>query len=170
MAIITSPENMKKLERYKDISGRLAHAEGVTEQEAHALAQEGKAVVWIDGGLHATETVGSQQLMEMVYQMVQPHRRRDDAVPQRRDHAQRARRIPTARSWSRTGTCARRIRSSAAMHGAAAAVCEVRRSRRQPRFLHVEHEGNHEHEPPVVHRVVPADHVQPSPDRARPAR
>ncbi len=26
-------------------------------------------MVWIDGGLHATETVGSQQLMEMVYQM-----------------------------------------------------------------------------------------------------
>ena len=26
--------------------------------------------MWIDGGLHATETVGSQQLMEMVYQMV----------------------------------------------------------------------------------------------------
>ena len=26
-------------------------------------------MVWIDGGLHASETVGSQQLMEMVYQM-----------------------------------------------------------------------------------------------------
>ena len=34
------------------------------------LAREGKAVVWIDGGLHASESVGSQQLMEMVYQMV----------------------------------------------------------------------------------------------------
>ena len=32
--------------------------------------REGKAVVWIDGGLHASESVGSQQLMEMVYQMV----------------------------------------------------------------------------------------------------
>ena len=27
-------------------------------------------MVWIDGGLHATEVVGSHQLMEMVYQMV----------------------------------------------------------------------------------------------------
>ena len=34
------------------------------------MAKEGKAVVWVDGGLHATETVGSQQLMEMVYQML----------------------------------------------------------------------------------------------------
>ena len=70
MAIITSPENLKKLDRYKEISQRLAHAEGLTEDQAHALAREGKAVVWIDGGLHASESVGSQQLMEMVYQMV----------------------------------------------------------------------------------------------------
>ncbi len=70
MAIITSPENMKKLARYKEIAGKLAHAEGVSEQEARALAKEGKAIVWIDGGLHASETVGSQQLMEWVYQMV----------------------------------------------------------------------------------------------------
>jgi hypothetical protein len=70
MAIITSPENMKKLDHYKEISRRLALAEGLTEDQAHALAREGKAVVWIDGGLHASETVGSQQEMEMVYQMV----------------------------------------------------------------------------------------------------
>jgi hypothetical protein len=70
MAIITSPENMKKLERYKEIARKLALAEGLTDEQAHALAREGKAVVWIDGGLHATETVGSQQEMEMVYQMV----------------------------------------------------------------------------------------------------
>jgi hypothetical protein len=70
MAILTSPENLKKLEHYKEISRRLALAEGVTEDQAHALSREGKAVVWIDGGLHASETVGSQQEMEMVYQMV----------------------------------------------------------------------------------------------------
>src|ERR1039457_1815562 len=70
MAIISSPDNMKKLDHYQDISRRLALAEGLTEDQAHALAREGKAVVWIDGGLHASESVGSQQEMEMVYQMV----------------------------------------------------------------------------------------------------
>ena len=70
MAIITSPANQKNLEHYKQISQRLAHAEGLTEEQAHQLASEGKSVVWVDGGLHASETVGSQQLMEMVYQMV----------------------------------------------------------------------------------------------------
>ena len=53
-----------------EISQRLAHAEGLTDESAHALAREGKAVVWIDGGLHATETVGSQQEIEIVYQML----------------------------------------------------------------------------------------------------
>src|SRR5215469_8864549 len=70
MAIITSPENLKKLDHYSQISARLAHAEGLTGQQAHELAREGKAVVWIDGGLHASETVGSQQIMEWVYEMV----------------------------------------------------------------------------------------------------
>jgi hypothetical protein len=69
MMIITSPENLKKLEHYRQISSRLAHAEGLTDEQAHALAREGKPVIWIDGGLHASETVGSQQLMEQVYQM-----------------------------------------------------------------------------------------------------
>ncbi|MBZ5631663.1 MAG: peptidase [Acidobacteriia bacterium] len=70
MAIVSSPDNLRNLDRYKNIARRLALAEGLTDDQAHALAREGKAVVWIDGGLHANETVGSQQLMEMVYQMV----------------------------------------------------------------------------------------------------
>src|SRR5215475_10937511 len=69
MAIISSPENIKNLAKYKEISRKLALAEGVDEAEAHRLAKEGKTIVWIDGGLHASETVGSQQLMEWVYQM-----------------------------------------------------------------------------------------------------
>jgi hypothetical protein len=70
MAIITSPENFKKLDRYKEISRRLATAEGLTDEQAHALAREGKAVVWFDGGLHATEVLGAHQLIETVYQLV----------------------------------------------------------------------------------------------------
>ena len=70
MAIVTSPENHQRLERYRQISHSLALAEGLTEQQARALAKEGKAVVWIDGGLHATEVLGAQQLAEMIYQMV----------------------------------------------------------------------------------------------------
>jgi len=70
MAIVSSPANLAKLDLYKSIAERLAHAENLTPAEAQALARTGKAVVWIDGGLHSNETVGSQQLIEMVYQMV----------------------------------------------------------------------------------------------------
>ncbi|HUE84486.1 MAG TPA: M14 metallopeptidase family protein [Vicinamibacterales bacterium] len=70
MAIVSSPDNLRDLARYRDISRRLALAEGLTDGQARALAREGKAVVWIDGGLHASEVLGAQQLGEMVYQMV----------------------------------------------------------------------------------------------------
>lgn len=70
LATITSPENHRKLARLKEISQRLAHAEGLTEDQARTLAAEGKAVVWIDGGLHATEVLGAQQLIENIYQLV----------------------------------------------------------------------------------------------------
>jgi hypothetical protein len=70
MAIVTSPENHKKLDRYKEISRRLATVDGLTDDQARALAREGKGVVWIDGGLHATEVLGAHQLIETVYQLV----------------------------------------------------------------------------------------------------
>ncbi len=70
MAVITSAENQKKLDRYRDISKRLGLAEGLTDEQAQALAKEGKAVIFMDGGIHSTETEGHQALMELAYQMV----------------------------------------------------------------------------------------------------
>jgi hypothetical protein len=67
MVVCTSPANLAKLDRYQDISRRLARAEGLSTTEARALAAEGRAVVWIDGGLHATETVGTHQLIETLW-------------------------------------------------------------------------------------------------------
>ncbi len=67
MAVVTTPENHKKLGRYKEIARKLALAEGLSDEEAKKLAAEGKAVVWIDGGLHASEVLGAQQLMETLY-------------------------------------------------------------------------------------------------------
>jgi zinc carboxypeptidase len=70
MAIIASPENHRKLGRYQEISRRLALAEDLTDAQARALAAEGKSVVWIDGGLHASEVLGAQQLILMAYDLV----------------------------------------------------------------------------------------------------
>eukprot|EP01133_Synstelium_polycarpum_P010547 gene10547-12270_t len=68
--VVSSPANLKKIERYKEISQKLARAEDLTDQEAAKLAKEGKAIVWIDGGLHSTEMVATQQLIEIYYRLL----------------------------------------------------------------------------------------------------
>lgn len=70
MAIISSPENLAQLDHYRDIARRMAQGEGLTDEQAKALAVEGKAIVWIDGGLHSTEVVGAQQISQLVYELV----------------------------------------------------------------------------------------------------
>jgi hypothetical protein len=70
MAIVTAPQNFARLDRYKEISRKLALAEGIDSAAARALARDGKAIIWIDGGLHATEVLGAHQLMETSYQFV----------------------------------------------------------------------------------------------------
>jgi len=70
MGIVTSPANHAKLAHYRDIARRLARAEGVSPAEAAKLSSEGKAVVWIDGGLHANEVLCAQMLTETLYQFV----------------------------------------------------------------------------------------------------
>jgi hypothetical protein len=68
-AIITSPENQKRLAQIKETNRRLALAEGLSDEQARQLAKEAKTVVWIDGGLHATEVLGAQQLIELIYRL-----------------------------------------------------------------------------------------------------
>jgi len=70
MAIVSSPENLRNKEKYRRIAEQLARAEGITEAQARQLAKEGKGIVWIDGGLHATEVLGAQQLIESNWQLV----------------------------------------------------------------------------------------------------
>jgi hypothetical protein len=70
MATITAPKNFAKLAEYKAIAQKLARAEDITDAEAHAYSKTSKAVVWIDGGLHATEVVGAHQLTELAYTLV----------------------------------------------------------------------------------------------------
>ena len=68
-AIITSPENHRRLPLIKEANRKLALAEGLNDEQARQLARDGKAVVWIDGGLHATEVLGAQQLIETIYRL-----------------------------------------------------------------------------------------------------
>jgi hypothetical protein len=67
LAFISTPENLRKRERYREINRRLALAKDLSQDEAQALAAEGVATVWIDGGLHATEVAHSQHTPELAY-------------------------------------------------------------------------------------------------------
>jgi hypothetical protein len=68
-AIVTSPANQARLEQFRSVSERLARARNLDSVQARALAATGRAVVWIDGGLHANEVLGAQQLIETVWQL-----------------------------------------------------------------------------------------------------
>ena len=44
MLIVSSPENLKHVDRYKEISQKLARADDMNDEQARSLAAEGKAV------------------------------------------------------------------------------------------------------------------------------
>jgi hypothetical protein len=70
MALISSPGNLANLERYREISLRLAHPAGLTDDQARALAREGKAIVHIDGGVHASEVAAAQHTIQLAYNLL----------------------------------------------------------------------------------------------------
>jgi hypothetical protein len=70
LALISSPENLARIERYREIAQRLAHPEGLTDAEARSLAGEGRAFVDISGGLHASEVAGAQHTIKLAHDLV----------------------------------------------------------------------------------------------------
>lgn len=69
-AAISSPANLAKLDRYREIARRLADPGGLSEAEARALAREGRVIVHLDGGLHASEVAGPQHTIQLAYDLV----------------------------------------------------------------------------------------------------
>ncbi len=70
LAIVTSEANMANLGRYQEIARRLALARSLSDDQARALAKEGKTMVWIDFGLHSTEVAHGQTAPLMAYKAV----------------------------------------------------------------------------------------------------
>jgi hypothetical protein len=70
LAAVSAEENLAKLDRYKEISKRLSLVKGLSEEEAELLAAQGKAIVWIDGGLHATEVAPAQHIIQLTYDLI----------------------------------------------------------------------------------------------------
>jgi len=75
MVIITSPANMGKLDRLREVNSRLSDPRGLSEAQAPALVGEGKAIVVQSMSMHATEIGGTQMAPELAYDLLA---RKDD--------------------------------------------------------------------------------------------
>ncbi|MGK7312072.1 MAG: M14 family zinc carboxypeptidase [Candidatus Longimicrobiales bacterium M2_2A_002] len=84
VAYISSEENIARLDEIRATSEALARGR-IPAEEARARAADGKAVVWIDGGLHSTEVAGAQHSPLLAYRVAgeetdEMRRIRDDVV------------------------------------------------------------------------------------------
>ncbi len=70
IALISNPANLAAKNRHFEIAQRLAHPRGLSDTEARSLAREGRALVWIDGGLHATEVAHAEHNIQLAYDLV----------------------------------------------------------------------------------------------------
>ncbi|MHB1192266.1 MAG: M14 family metallopeptidase, partial [Longimicrobiales bacterium] len=85
VVVISSEENLASLDRWKEIAARLADPRSLDDAQALELAREGKAVVDISGGLHASEVAGPLSVLTLAWELAtseEPRVRaiRDDVI------------------------------------------------------------------------------------------
>ncbi|HEX3111396.1 MAG TPA: M14 metallopeptidase family protein, partial [Thermoanaerobaculia bacterium] len=83
MAIISSEENMRNLEKIRGTAARLSDPRGLSDDQANALiadSRDGKAIVIVTCNIHSTEIASSQMAMEWAYALATA----DDAETKRR--------------------------------------------------------------------------------------
>ena len=67
VVVLTSEANQRNLDRYREIAGRLADPEGLSEDEARALAAEGRTIALVTCSIHSSEVGSTQMAMEFVH-------------------------------------------------------------------------------------------------------
>ncbi|MBL8191432.1 MAG: hypothetical protein JNK38_25670, partial [Acidobacteria bacterium] len=61
--------SIANLNRYKEITARLADPRRTNDEQAKALIGEGKAIYWASGSIHSPETGSPEMLMELAYRL-----------------------------------------------------------------------------------------------------
>jgi zinc carboxypeptidase len=69
LVLVSDEANLARLDRYKEITSKLADTRRVNDSEAQALINEGKAFYWASGSIHSPETGSPEMLMEMAYRL-----------------------------------------------------------------------------------------------------
>jgi Zinc carboxypeptidase len=66
---VSDEANLAKLDRFKEITAKLADPRRVSDTEAQQLIGEGKAFYWASGSIHSPETGSCEMLMELAYRL-----------------------------------------------------------------------------------------------------
>jgi hypothetical protein len=66
---IANEETIANLDRYSEITRKLADPRTVKEDEARALIASGKPMYYLTGAMHSTETGSPEMLMELAYRL-----------------------------------------------------------------------------------------------------
>jgi hypothetical protein len=66
---VGSDESIANLDRYRDITKKLADPRGISDADASKLVAEGKPIYYITGSIHSPETGSPEMLMELAYRL-----------------------------------------------------------------------------------------------------
>jgi hypothetical protein len=69
LVAVSNEETIRRLEDYRQMNLRLADPRRTPDQEADRLIAEGKAMYWMTGAIHSSETGSPEMLMELVYRL-----------------------------------------------------------------------------------------------------
>ncbi|MBA3320594.1 MAG: hypothetical protein H0T45_03990, partial [Pyrinomonadaceae bacterium] len=69
LVAVSDEANLVKLDRFKEITARLADPRQTNDAEARALINEGKPFYWASGSIHSTETGSPEMLLELAYRL-----------------------------------------------------------------------------------------------------
>src|SRR5215831_12825199 len=69
LVVVSDEANLARLDRYKEITAKLADPRRVTDAEAKQLIGEGKVFYWASGSIHSPETGSPEMLMELAYRL-----------------------------------------------------------------------------------------------------
>ena len=70
MLTVSAPENLARIQEYKDIVSRLSDPRKTSPEEARGLIARGKTVMIITFNIHSTEIASSQTAAAFAYRMV----------------------------------------------------------------------------------------------------
>ena len=69
LAVVSSPENINRLDEIKANVARLADPRNLTEAEASEIARSTPVIVWLNYGIHGNESASYEAVQQVLYQL-----------------------------------------------------------------------------------------------------